>query len=73
MQIKESGGSWSNIKKIECEKKSQDFFLDLFKREVHCKSFGYVAVFMDESNQIGRFRTNLVFEDGTPYETVHFK
>ena len=49
----------------------REFLLELIKREVYNKKFGYIAVFMDENNQIARYRNNLAFEDGTSFETVH--
>ena len=33
--------------------------------------YGYPAVFIDESNEQARYRTNRIFEDNTPFETVH--
>ena len=58
-------------KKLEFDKKSQEFFLDLIKREVCEKRYGYIATFLDELNPEGRYRNNLVFEDGSKYETVY--
>ena len=58
-------------KKLEFDKKSQEFFLDLIKREVCGKRYGYIATFLDELNPKGRYRNNLVFEDGSKYETVY--
>ena len=60
-------------KKLEFDKKSQQFFLDLIQREVCGKKYGYVAVYMDETNPEARYRSNLVFEDGSEYETVYTK
>ena len=60
-------------KKLEFDKKSQQFFSDLIQREVYGKKYGYVAVYMDESNPEARYRSNLVFEDGSPYETIYTK
>lgn len=60
-------------KKLEYDKKSQEFFLNLIKQEVNEKKFGYIIVYMDENNQKARYRSNLLFEDGTSYETVHFR
>ena len=58
-------------KKLEFDKKSQEFFLDLIKREVCEKRYGYIATFLDELNPEGRYRNNLVFEDSSKYETVY--
>ena len=58
-------------KKLEFDKKSQEFFLDLIKKQVCAKRFGYIAAFLDELNQEGRYRNNLVLEDGTKYETIY--
>ena len=60
-------------KKLEFDKKSQQFFLDLIQREVSGKKYGYVAVYMDETNLEARYRNNLVFDDGSEYETVYTK
>ena len=60
-------------KKLEFDKKSQQFFLDLIQREVCGKKYGYVAVYMDETNLEARYRNNLVFEDSSEYETVYTK
>ena len=58
-------------KKLEFDKKSQEFFLDLIKKEVCGKRYGYIAIFLDELNPEGRYRNNLVFDDKTEYETVY--
>ena len=60
-------------KKLEFDKKSQQFFLDLIQREVCGKKYGYLAVYMDETNLEARYRNNLVFDDGSEYETVYTK
>ena len=60
-------------RKLEFDKKSQQFFLDLIQREVCGEKYGYVAVYMDETNPEARYRSNLVFEDGSQYETVYNK
>ena len=60
-------------KKLEFNTKSQQFFLDLIQREVYGKKHGYVTVYMDETNPEARYRSNLVFEDGSQYETVYTK
>ena len=58
-------------KKLEFDKRNIQFFTDLIQREVYGKKYGYVAVFMDESNPEARYRNNLVGEDGSPHETVY--
>ena len=58
-------------KKLEFDKKSQEFFLDLIKREVCQKRYGYIAAFLDELSPEARYRSNLVFDDGSKYETVY--
>ena len=60
-------------KKLEFDKKSQQFFLDLIQREVCGKKYGYLAVYMDETNLEARYRNNLVKDDGSEYETVYTK
>ena len=60
-------------KKLEFNTKAQQFFLDLIQREVYGKKYGYVTVYMDETNPEARYRSNLVFEDGSQYETVYTK
>ena len=60
-------------KKLEFNTKAQQFFLDLIQREVYGKKHGYVTVYMDETNRDARYRSNLVFEDGSQYETVYTK
>ena len=59
-------------RKNECDKKNQKFFLDLIESKVYSKRFGYVAIFMDEGLN-GKYRTNLLGEDGSLYETIHIK
>ena len=58
-------------RKLEFDKRNIQFFSDLIQREVYGKKYGYVAVYMDESNQEARYRNNLVGEDGSPHETVY--
>ena len=58
-------------KKLEFDKRKVQFFTDLIQREVYGKKYGYVAVYMDESNPEARYRNNLVGEDGSPHETVY--
>lgn len=58
-------------KKLEHSKKNQQFFEALVHQEIYQKRFGYLAVFMDETE--ARYRNNLVYEDSLPYETVFLK
>ena len=58
-------------RKLEFDKRNIQFFTDLIQREVYGKKYGYVAVYMDESNPEARYRNNLVGEDGSPHETVY--
>ena len=58
-------------KKLEHTKKGQDFFDELVEREIYSKKFGYLAVFMDEN--IVKYRNNLIFGDGSPFETTFTK
>ena len=58
-------------KKLEFNPKAREFFLDLIQKEVYGKKHGYVTVYMDETNRDARYRSNLVFEDGSQYETVY--
>ena len=60
-------------KKLEFNPKAREFFLDLIQKEVYGKKHGYVTVYMDETNRDARYRSNLVFEDGSQYETVYTK
>ena len=60
-------------RKLEFDKRNIQFFSDLIQREVYGKKYGYVAVYMDESNPEARYRSNLVFEDGSPHETIYTK
>ena len=59
-------------RKLECDKKHQRLFLDMIESLVYCNKYGYLAIFMDESHK-AKFRSNLLFEDGTAYETVHVR
>lgn len=58
-------------KKLEHTKRGQDFFESLVDREIYKKRFGYLCVFMDETD--ARYRNNLIFEDSLPYESVFLK
>ena len=58
-------------KKLEHTRKGQIFFDELVEREIYFKKFGYLTVFMDEN--IVKYRNNLIFEDGSPFETTFTK
>ncbi len=58
-------------KKLEFDKKSQDFFLNLIRKQVTNKRFGYICVFMDELTSDAKYRANLICEDGSKFETVY--
>ena len=60
-------------KRIEYDRASQQFLLNLFKEEVQHKKYGYICVFFDESNELLRYRNNLLNEDHTPYQTIFTK
>ena len=63
----------SVARKLEYGKKAQDFFDELVEREIYGKKYGYITIFMDEHCQAAKYRNNLVFEDGTPFETVYMR
>ena len=54
----------------EYNKSSREFFVNLFKKVVLEQKYGYLAIFLDSSDQRARYRTNLIQEDDTPYHTV---
>ena len=60
-------------RRIEYDRSSQQFLLNLFKEEVQHKRYGYIFVFQDESNELLRYRNNFLDEDKTPYQTVFTK
>ena len=55
---------------LESDQKTQKFFVELYKKYVLNKKFGYLAIFLDTIDQL-RYVTNLVGEDTSPYLTVH--
>ena len=71
-KLRNKGEIEHSSRKIECGKKYQIFFLDLIESKVYSNRFGYLAIFMDEGVS-GKYRTNLICEDGSPFETVHIK
>ena len=56
--------------RLEFGKRYRDFFMQLFKKEVQEKRFGYLAVQLDCSDGRLKYYNNLVREDGTPYLTL---
>ena len=57
-------------RKMETSKKDIDFFNNLVEQEVYNKKHGYICCLMDEHCKEAKYRNNLVFEDGSEYETV---
>ena len=55
---------------LEEDKKSQKLFVELYKKNVQAKKYGYLAVLLDTMDQM-RYVTNLIDEDKTGYLTVH--
>merc|ERR1712236_6636 len=55
---------------LEDDRKSQKFFVDLYKKVVQEKKYGYLAVLLDAPEQ-ARYATNLTNEDNSRYLTVH--
>ena len=60
-------------KRLEYDRASQQFLLNLFKEEIQGKRYGYVFVFQDVSNELLRYRNNFLCEDKSPYQTVFTK
>lgn len=60
-------------RRLEYDKTSQLFFSQLIKEQVQQVRYGYLAVFLDENEEKGRYRNNLCDEDGTPFESVYCK
>lgn len=59
--------------RLEYGKHDREFFVNLFKKLVLDKRYGYVAVFMDSSDSRVRYANNLIGEDGSPYLTVYIR
>ena len=55
---------------LEGDKKTQQLFLDLYKKHVIDRRYGYLAVFLDAIDRM-RYVTNLIGEDKSDYLTVH--
>ena len=60
-------------RRLEYDRASQQFLINLFKEEIQNKRYGYVIIFQDESNELLRYRNNFLSEDETPYQTVFIK
>ena len=56
--------------RLECTKQGQLFFINLIKKFVHSKKYGYIAVFLEEIHDQLRYRFNLLNEDKSGYQTV---
>ncbi len=57
--------------KLEFNKECKKFFLNLFKKTVLAKRYGYLCVQLDVSNEFLKYMTNILFEDGSEFYTVH--
>ena len=55
---------------LEDDKKTQKFFVELYKKNVQAKKYGYLAVLLDVIDQM-RYVSNLIDEDNSGYLTVH--
>ena len=55
---------------LEEGKKSQHFFVELYKKNVQAKKYGYLTILLDAIDQM-RYVTNLIDEDGSTCLTVH--
>lgn len=67
-----SHGEIGNIAtRLEYGKKYKDFFITLFKRIVQEKRFGYLMVLLDCSDNRLKYCNNALFEDRSPYLTLH--
>ena len=55
---------------LQEDKKSQKFFVELYKKHVQSKKYGYLVVLLDVVDEM-RFVTNVVNEDNSGYLTVH--
>ena len=55
---------------LEQDKKSQNLFLELYKKNVQSKKYGYLTILLDVMDQM-RYVTNLIDEDGSTCLTVH--
>ena len=58
-------------RRVEYDKSGQDFFINIIKTEVQRKKHGYIALFLEESDEELKYQNNLLGEDGSPYVTIH--
>ena len=56
--------------RLECGKLARDVFINIFKKIVQDKRYGYLAVMLDVADTRLRYCNNINGEDGTPYLTV---
>ena len=67
-----SHGEIGNIAgRLEYGKKHKDFFMTLYKRLVQDVRFGYIMVLLDCSDNRLKYNTNVLYEDGSPFHTIH--
>lgn len=55
---------------LEEDKISQKFFVELYRKNVQNKKYGYITILLDVIDQL-RYVTNLIGEDTSTYLTVH--
>ena len=55
---------------LEDDKKSQKLFVELYKKNVQARKYGYLVVLLDVMDQM-RYVTNVIDEDKSGYLTVH--
>ena len=59
--------------RLEYSKQDREFFVNLFKKLVLDKRYGYLGIFMDCSDGRLRYVNNLIGEDGSLYLTVYIR
>lgn len=57
--------------RLEYGKKSREFFVNLYKKLVQEKRYGYLMVMLDSADARLRYCNNVLSEDGSPYLTVY--
>ena len=55
---------------LEDDKKSQKFFVELYKQQVQSRKYGYLAVLLDVIDEM-KYVSNLMNEDNSDYLTVY--
>ena len=55
---------------LEENRKTQQFFLELYKKQVQSQKYGYIAVLLDVIDEM-KYVSNLLNEDNSGYLTVH--